>query len=258
MKTGTCSLLALIAWTAAAAFAGGTNETTLRTGSSDGGVTLEVAVEAGEHYRHEMRIMPLVTVKNPPQMAVWVETQDGEFLETLFVTSRTGRQDWRRAPGDSTPANRIERAEALPVWAHARGDASLRLPTREDPAPDAVTAATPGEGFRLRSSVAVEERSVVVCFEVNASTDFNAAFPRDAEPGNPGYSGGEWGSGQPSLVYRGLVTMDAGRAPVTLELVGHGSPDGSDGAIHEELHGITTAATIVESVVVTVGGEPRP
>jgi len=43
-----------------------------------------------------------------------------------------------------------------------------------------------------------------------------------------------------------------------LELVGHGSPDGSDGAIHEELHGITTAATIVESVVVTVGGEPRP
>jgi hypothetical protein len=92
---------------------------------------------------------------------------------------------------------------------------------------------------------------VVVYLEVNASTDFNAAYPADATPGASNYSGGEWGSGQPSLVY--AVTVDTERSRQTgdtgrFRLAGHGSPDGSDGRLYPKLGGITTARSILESV----------
>jgi hypothetical protein len=250
--------LTVITWSAVAACASGSGEAPVTTDPTIDGVPLVMTVEAGEHYLHTMRIMPLVNVRNAPQMAAWTETRSGEFVETLFVTGRIARQEWRGAPGDSTPAEEIRRAEALPVWAHARNagsDATMLLPTREAPAPDAVTAATPKRGFDVRTSVTDELESVVVYFEVNASTDFNAAYPKDARPGAAGYSGGEWGSGQPSLVYRGIVTPARPDTRVELELVGHGSPDGSDGEIHGDLGGITTALQIVDSVVVNVARE---
>lgn len=75
----------------------------------------------------------------------------------------------------------------------------------------------------------------------------------------PGWSGGEWGSGQPSLVYRAVLDSKAAAVPVELGLAGHGSPDGSDGEIHTDLAGTTTARSIVSSVTLTTDErDPQP
>jgi hypothetical protein len=238
------------------AAAEGTAEKTVETQLSRPGAPITLTVNPGEHYHHRLRIMPLVTIKSSPQMAVWVETPEGQFLETLFVTSKIGRQEWRKAPGDSTPSEEIRRQEALPVWSHRHGkiyEDGLRVPTRENPTPDSVTAATPKKGFDLQTSLPEAHEAVVVYFEVNASTDFNEAYPADAQPDFPGYSGGQWGSGQPSLIYSAHVHLGKPGAPIEMRLAGHGSPDGSDGGLYADLSGLTTALDIVASVKVTIG-----
>jgi hypothetical protein len=189
-----------------------------------------VCVEPGENYRHPMKVMPLLTVRNPPQMAIWLEAADGAYVETIFVTRRTGEQSWRKAPGDDISGSEITRPEALPVWS-ARGA-------------DASSTATPKSGFKANVSV---ERpyDLVIWLEVNHSADFNSAYPVDAHPGQAGYSGGPWGSGQPSLIYRVDLEAVTAAGRAELNLVGHGSPDGTDGLIYSSLEGITDAKSII-------------
>ena len=134
---------------------------------------------------------------------------------------------------------------------------------------DAVTRATPKRGPGLEVAVgslptdtaaetgsapqpaatATRVTGYYLYLEVNHSTDFNDAYPANAQPGEPGYSGGPYGSGQPSLIYRAYVDRsDPGRSETVFELIGHGSPDGSDGGIVPDLGGVTTALEIVNEV----------
>jgi len=213
-------------------------------GTGDGLPTTEkagavmVSVEPGEHYRHRLKVAPLIHVRNPPQMAVWVEDSDGTFLETLYVSHRTAHQDWRRAPGDDAVPGEIRRPEALPVWSHRSGADSAAPP-------DGMSGATPKGSYRVAGG---ERAAVVVFLEVNHSTDFNAAYPPDARRGAANYSGGPWGSGQPSLVYRARLDPSESGSSVELELAGRGSPDGGDGELHGDLSGITTARSILQAV----------
>ena len=244
--------------------AGGTEEETVSTtparaeattaeDAADGGVPIELTIREGEHFEHKLKIMPLVRVKNHPQMAVWCETTEGEFIATLFITESIATQSWRSAPGDSTPKEEIRRVESLPAWSHRHGNVyadGAPLPTDEEPMPDAVTAATPTTGFRIETRLPPGDGSVVVYVEVNNSADFNDAYPKDAVVGTPGYSGGPWGSGQPALVYAAEVDRArlASGSPTTLECIGHSSPDGSSGEINRDLTGVTTAAQILDEV----------
>ncbi len=255
--TAVCAIIAF----ATPLFAGGSPEPRERTVPVDGGVPATISVTAGEHFTHKLRVMPLIRVSNAPQMVAWCETTDGEFLTTLFVTDRIATQSWRGAPADPTPTESIRRPESLPVWSHRRGEVyadGLPVPTRENPMPDAVTTATPKADFEMATRLPRGHERLVVYFEVNHSADFNEFFPAAAAATKANYSGGEWGSGQPALVYRAEVRMpdmNAG-APVALELVGHSSPDGSNGAIAGDLETITTAKEIVDSVRLTAG-QPR-
>lgn len=211
---------------------GGKEEASTPHLAGDGNLT--VTVEEGPEYLHKLKLLPLIRIKSPPQLAVWTETPDGEFLETLYVTRRAGEQSWRSAPLDKTPSDEISRPEALPVWQHrARGEEL-----------DGRTGATPKEGYGIASRVSRDE--IRVFLEVNHSTDFNNRFPKEAPPESSGYSGGPWGSGQPSLIYGAL--LEGGGRVVELELLGHGSPDGSNGGIHPTMTGITSARGIIGSV----------
>ena len=150
------TLIILVA--AALCIAGGSSEESLRLGVDGAGLPATIRIEAGEHFTHKMKVMPLIHVKNAPQMALWVETVEGEFIETIFVTNRTATQSWRSAPGDDTPKSRIRRDEALPVWSHRRSPGHPRFPKArtaevkphaKESAPDAVTAATPKRSFEI-------------------------------------------------------------------------------------------------------------
>lgn len=232
-------------------WAGGSGEDLIITTPMDGEAPARVSITEGPHYVHKMRVMPFIHVSNAPQMALWIETLDGEYISTLYVTERVGTQTWRGAPGDDTPAEAIRRKESLPVWAHRRGvqyDDGLFLPTRSEPIADAVTAATPKRSFSIETST-LDNEGFRILFEVNHSTDFNDTYAADVPSDHPAFSGGEWGSGQPSLIYAATVdtTAESESSAVELRLLGHGSPDGSDGAIYPDISGLTTATQIIES-----------
>ena len=217
------------------------------------GIPVELNIRAGEHFMHKLKIMPFIRVKNYPQMVAWCETIEGEFISTLFITERIATQSWRSAPGDSQPVEEIRRKESLPVWSHRHGEVyadGLHLPTREEPMPDAVTSATPKSGFRIETRFPEEMESIMVYFEVNNSADFNETYTKEEEPGSRAYSGGPWGSGQPALVYGTEVDLRKLQSgtPISLELLGHSSPDGSSSEIIGDFGGVTTAKEILSGI----------
>lgn len=235
-----CTLILLLVLGIVLPLAAGGRREVVRTASSETEQSIRVTIEEGEEYHHKLKVLPLIRVKSPPQLAIWTETPGGEFIETLYVTGRSGEQSWRSAPLDSTPAEMIRRPEALPVWRHRSSGEEI----------DGRTAATPKGGYDVIAASPEPGSRVRLFLEVNHSTDFNDRYPEDAEEDSPFYSGGAWGSGQPSLVYSGV--LDSERATVPLELLGHGSPDGSDGEIRRTLDGVTTAQSILKEVNATI------
>lgn len=226
---------------------------TVRVAERYGDASLRVDVTPGEAWLHDFPLLLGLKRRNAPQMAVWVESPEGRYLATLFVTHRAATQSWRMAGGN-------RRREALPHWSYRRGVRyadGLYLPTKESPLSDAVTGATPRGSFEVGFSPDSTWRSFVVKVEVNHSTDFNDAWPRTAREGDPGWSGGPYGSGQPALVYAAEIDPASGRRSVEARLVGHSSPDGSDGRVTGDLSGLTSALRIVGRIVVRLPEVPE-
>ena len=87
---------------------------------------------------------------------------------------------------------------------------------------------------------------------MNHSADFNETYPESAKEGEPAYSGGRHGSGQPAVVYAADVDLSSGREQFEAVLVGHCSPDGSSGGIDPDISGLTSALRIVERITIRV------
>ena len=128
----------------------------------------------------------------------------------------------------------------------------LYLPTRNEPLADGISGATPRGSFDLKLSPGAGLDRFVVKVEVNHSTDFNETYPESAKEGEPGYSGGRHGSGQPAVVYAADVDLSSGREQFEAVLVGHSSPDGSSGGIDPDISGLTSALRIVERITIRV------
>jgi len=199
----------------------------------------------GANWLHDYPLLLDIKKKNPPQIAVWVEDTDGTYVTTLFATKKIATQGWSGSDGN-------RRKEALPHWCHSRGicyEDGLYCPTRERPLTDGITGASPLAGFDLKC---VEKRGLthfIVKVEVNHSKDFNDTYPKDVVEGDPRYSGE---SGQPALVYKADVNLASGQKTFTATLIGHSSPDGSDGTVYADMTGITTALDIVKQITVIV------
>src|SRR5215510_6477387 len=71
---------------------------------------MELIVEPGEHWLGKMKVF-IFSVKKTPQMAAWIEDENGQYIATITVTSRSAQNSWRSAPKEGRP-------EALPVWNH--------------------------------------------------------------------------------------------------------------------------------------------
>ena len=215
-------------------------------GGAEAAGDYRAVITAGDSWLHDFKLFLWFAAENPPQYALWLEDEDGSYLGEIAVTEKIATEGWVMNGGN-------RRVEALPYWAHRRGRVysdGLMLPTGNDPLPDAVTTASAetdsAPGFQLETGAAVR-----LVAEFNHSTDFNSNYPKGAEPGTSGYSGGGYGSGQPSVVYSAVVSREVlEEGPVRLELVGHGSPDGSDGKLYPDCTSLTTALSIVNSVTV--------
>ncbi|MCI6984217.1 MAG: DUF2271 domain-containing protein [Treponema porcinum] len=168
--------------------------------------------------------------KREPQVAVWLEDADGNYIRTLYVTSRAEKRSWIFSPKDGRP-------ESLPVWYCASGENPAKG-GGEKTALDAVSSATPKGGVIFGAEID-GEKSYVLKAELNNSFDYNGFYTKK----NSGVNG------QPSVVY-GEIIPAGFTQEIRLELLGTGSLDGSDGIIHAETENLTTAQHIVSCIAV--------
>lgn len=215
---------------------------------TDLGQKINIVFTPGKHWIHPMKIFPLIKIKNRPQIAVWLEDDQGHFLQTLYVTRRMAKQTWRKGPGDKT--KEIRRTEALPVWIHANKteyEKGVFTPTKLNPLPDLITSATPKKGFKIRSSMPIKGK-MIIKVEVNHSTDFNGYYQANMSEKHPDFNGDRWGNGQPSVVYAGEISSDMKSKALKLKLIGHGAPFGKNGMISSDMSKLDSALEILESV----------
>lgn len=228
----------------------GEEQIVVNTKSNVKGQSIRLYFKGGEHWHHDFKpisFLPFIKLKPPPQIAVWVEDLDGKYLETLYVTEKLAKQGW-------SGSGEIRRKEALPYWAYKQGrvyEDGLLLPTKENPLPDTITGATPKEEFVLISNIDSEFNNYRILVEVNQSCDFNENFAVDAKEGEDGFSGGKLGSGQPAVIYS-VEIPDGQEGMFKMELIGHSSPDGSDGKLYQDLIKLDTAVDIIDKVIVEI------
>lgn len=211
--------------------------------------SIHVEIETGEDWIHDFPLFLGIKLKNPPQFAIWIEDTMGNYLTTIYVTEKIATQGWVANKGN-------RRMESLPHWCHKRNveyNDELFLPTKTSQMPDVVTGPTPKGNQKYSFNLLKYQYPIVIKAEFNHSTDFNDCFPKDAVKGSSQYTGGKEGSGQPALVYSATIYPDD--TYKELILVGHSSPDGTNGSIYPDLNEITTAKSIVKRVKVYKGGE---
>ncbi len=188
------------------------------------GPRIELRLEPGPHYSKDMKIM-WIEYTVWPQVAVWIETPDGRFLDTLYVTQLAVTGNYRAAPKSGRP-------EALPVWsARKAGSAdAVSSPTTVG------SAVVYGNGIASR----LPAGTYVVKLEANRSYDWNETFTKK----NAGVNG------QPSVVYRAELEIGSDPREARFTPIGIGSVDGADGGVRPGLEGIDTALELFSSMTV--------
>jgi hypothetical protein len=189
---------------------------------------MELYVEQGKNWQSEMKIL-FFTKKNNPQMAAWIEDENGNYISTISVTSKSAKENWAAAPKEGRP-------EALPVWNHKTSNV-----TEENI--DALSSATKNASL----STSVDESNLIlgnrykVFLEINLSFDYNNYYTAD----NSGVNG------QPSIIYQAeFVAGNSGR--INLDLIGHGAIDGSNGNVASNMANLTTALSIIKNASIEV------
>jgi len=206
-------------------------------------VTLELSFQKGKAHNH-------------PTMAVWIESLDGDLIQTIYVTRSiakgfyqfgdAGDGKWLKTPGTSI------RPAALPYWLHKREKTTSEqplMPSPESPVPDAYSGATPIGSFNLFAST---EKTLPQKFklfvEVNQPWDWNTFWNNNKHPGDMDYRT----SAQPSLVYAVDVNMKEPMDIYYLNPIGHGSYNGSNGKLFTDLSGYTTALQIFNQISLNI------
>lgn len=203
------------------------------------GPKLEIEMIRGEAFNH-------------PLMAIWVENESGEFLQTLYVAESIGKGVFQH--GDASKGfwqpGEIQRPAALPRWSHQRGVRNadgLYLPTPQNPVADAYTGPTPGKNFilhtRLNQAVSGSFR---VLFEINQTWDWNEYWTNNKFPEDEEYKT----SCQPALVYMASINPSDPEKAYVMEVIGRSHHSGANGELFGDLETMTTALHIAEKIVV--------
>ena len=205
------------------------------------GSQLEITMIRGEGHNH-------------PLMAIWVEDDQGNYVQTLYVAESIGKGIFQH--GDATRGfwkpGEIQRPAAVPRWAHQRGiksDLGLYLPTPTNPVPDAYTGPTPSQSFVLHTRF--DEPGINkfrVLFEINQTWDWNEFWTNNKYPDDEEYKS----SCQPALVYYTNIDLDNPKEEYVMEVLGRSHHSGATGELFSDLETLTTALHIAEEIVVKI------
>ncbi|CAL2080587.1 hypothetical protein [Tenacibaculum sp. 190524A02b] len=213
-------------------------------------IQLTIDVLRSEHYWH-------------PQMAIWVEDEQGNYVETLFVSKATARglffggrskDNYKSFDENKNASGDYRRVNALPVWSHKRNIEyadGLYVPPSNNPLPDAITGATIVDNFQLLSSISKISKFKLK-IEVNVAFDDNEYYSEYDFPNDETFHNGTGQLGQPSIIFNTLIDLNDEKNYYLMELIGHGHHSGQNGAINPDLSTLTTAKQIIERIVVGV------
>jgi len=191
-----------------------------------------LGITPGPDYSTTTTILLFIKIPIYPQIACWVETLEGQYLETIYVTSKGAKKNFLSAPSTGRP-------EALPVWYHQQSTTGSAV----DVVSGATAASASEHRAKLASTLATGRYQVML--EVNRSYDYNSTYTKE----NSGVNG------QPSVIYRAELAVGRDPTNATFIAVGTGSVDGSSGSITPGLNSITTALTILKEAEIRYGGE---
>ena len=192
------------------------------------------------------RLVRESTFGESPTFAIWLEDPKTGIRQTVFATRRVAEGDWE---------GKAEVPVALPLWfeTYKIEYSTSDLPTYDNPAPMAITGATPQPGY-FKTRARVNTGSQWICWiEVNLSGDYNEHYP---EYDKVRHVEDEYGTGQPAIVYRAVVEAVKGNSIVP-EIAGMCIQDRPDGKIIQEPEGITTAMDIFDEISILMV-KPNP
>ncbi len=213
-------------------------------------IQLTIDLLRSEHYWH-------------PQMAIWVEDEGGNHLQTLYVSKATAKglffggrskDNFKTFDESKEASGDYRRVNALPVWSHRRGVKyadGLYVPPSNDPLPDAITGETLTDNFKLHTSTAAPSRFRLK-IEINVAFDDNEYYSEYDFPDDEVFHNGTGQLGQPSIIFESHVDMNDGKNYYLMDLIGHGHHSAQNGSIDTDLSKLTTAKQIVERIVVGV------
>ena len=203
----------------------------------DGDLSISMDIGQGPLWSTRMQAGPFI-FNVLPQLAIWLEDENGEYLDTLYVTGADFKK-LRHAAKDKDGEAFFR--ENLPLWSaamEARGEA---LPSKGNPLPDSLTSATPMGSFTLDTAAVRTGSAVRLFLEINKSGDYNDVFTKE----NSGTDG------QPPIVYSAELEFPPSGKSVLLEPVGRGT----DSGLLPDLSGIDTALQMIEAVSVKYGAK---
>ena len=181
-----------------------------------------------------------------PTFAIWLEDPLSGTRQTVFATRRAAEGDWE---------GKAEVPVALPLWyeIYKIENATDDIPNFQDPAPVAITGATPKPGY-FKTRARVDAGTNWICWiEVNLSGDYNDYF-QEYDPIKQIED--EYGTGQPAIVYKGEISGIVGSVCVP-EIAGMSMKITPEGKIIQPLVGITTAKNIFDEISI-VAKKPKP
>jgi len=205
------------------------------------GPAIEIEMTKGEGHNH-------------PLMAIWVETPNGKFVQTLYVAESIGKGVFQH--GDASrgfwQAGEIQRPAALPYWSHKRGIKNMEglyLPTPTNPIPDAYTGPTPGQSFILQTKLNEPGlEKFILLFEINQTWDWNEFWTNNKFPDDEEYKT----SCQPALVYSVNIDLENPQEIYEMKAIGRSHHSGANGNLYTDLETLSTALHIAEKIEVRI------
>lgn len=190
-----------------------------------------------------------------PLFAIWLETQEGKYIQTLYVSESIGKGIFKYGNSKSGKwmPGPLRRPAALPYWSHKRNvieSDGLLIPTENTAIPDAYTAATPSADFnmfaRIDSPISTPFK---ILLEINQSFDWNNYWHNERFGNDTAYKS----SAQPALVYSTeIIDPQNLKELYPMTILGHSHYNGSNGEINSDLSTISTALEITSSITIRI------
>lgn len=195
-----------------------------------------ISLTKGSQWSHKFTPGPFV-IYIYPQVVFWIENNEGKLMETLYITGANGKY-LKHATKRKLDDEFFQLC--FPIWADKVIKANNKLPTAEEPYPDAITSATPQSSFDLDIKLGEIPDTFTIYAEINKSRDYNELYTEEKS---------DW-IGQPSLVYAVEINEIVKEQKYYLKPIVRSGIASDIPGFHEDFEGIDTALELVSEISV--------